>query len=369
MSEFILEINGKQYSSFTKASFRRQMLAMAADFSFTATVTSDSIKTILNDIKVQDIAKVYIDTNLVLTGSIEKMIISSDTDSHVIRVAGRDRLGNVVDSTMKRKNYDVQNFITLVKNVLSDNGFSYISVINQTNSLLTLPKTDGEAFSDISSQSIFSFLNDYAKKIGVLLYSNGDGNLVIARESSSIAAAQLIRRIGDDNNNVLSSEVDVDISKRYASIKIDSQMNDSFFSSNANKQDVTATDSEITGKRFLILQQEIPSATVSLIDEAAWHIALRKAKGSSYKCRVQDYYSLRDKGSLWQPNTLVSVDDQICQVNGMFLIDYVAFHKTINDGSITELGLVNRGSYSISKTALFGDDFGKNLIRTKPLFG
>ena len=82
-----------------------------------------------------------------------------------------------------------------------------------------------------------------------------------------------------------------------------------------------------------------------------------------YNCTVQGYYSARDKGFLWIPNTLVQVKDDRCQINGQFLIQGITYRKTLQ-GSFTDLSIVERGAFSVEPPVIAnGSKFGVDLLK------
>jgi hypothetical protein len=103
---------------------------------------------------------------------------------------------------------------------------------------------------------------------------------------------------------------------------------------------------------------------LSLNNLAKWSVNVRKAKGSRYNCKVQGFYTQRNQGALWTPNTLVQLTDDRCQVNGQFLIQGVSYSKSLQ-GTFTELSIVERGAFTVEGAPIAdGGSFAKNLIRS-----
>lgn len=372
MSDIKIEVNGVQYTGFTSAIVSRSVESMAGKFSFTTTAKADSSGTIQNDLKAQDEIKVFIGDDKFLTGKIEALKIYNDVGTHSISVSGRDKIGDLVDSSIIQKSYKIRDLKKLIERVLKDNGFSDIKVINNVKNLVPIPVTskDNDDIQTEQGETIAQFIDRYAEKLTVLIYSDEDGNLTINREGLDIAAGGLLKQFGNNNSNILSSSIDVDITDRFQFIKIYSQDNNDSHGRNAiNPELGQESDSEITSPRTKIIFQNTASQTLSLKDLAKWNVAIRRAKGSRYQCRVQNFFTSRGGGLLWNLNSLVSLKDDVCQIEGQFLIQGVSFSKT-PEGSFSDISIVNRGSFSLDYKSISkkSGDFAANLIRTTPAF-
>lgn len=382
-NKIYLEVNGVKYEGFTDISVTRSIENFANQFSFSTTVREgstqaddlgftriSSIKRIQNDLMVQDEVRVFIDDNLILTGFIEDLNISYDAGSHSISVSGRDKTGDLIDSSTQKKVYTQLDFIKLVEKILSDNGYSSIKVINNltAGSLTTLDNSDNTAntnsISPENNDSIAQFIDSIAKKVQVLVYTNKDGNLVVTREGDEEVNGSLINTANGENNNILSGNIKVSSLDRFNRLFVFAQAGNKDFTSQTVSQQGDATDSEVRTSRKKIINYNKPSLNLSLQNYAKWSINIRRAKGARYNCRVQGYYTTRENKEIWQPNTLVQIKDDLCQVNGQFLIQGVTYTKS-NQGSFTDLSIVNRGAFSVDGGLIANaSDFASNLFRS-----
>ena len=78
-----------------------------------------------------------------------------------------------------------------------------------------------------------------------------------------------------------------------------------------------------------------------------WYVNIYKSAGSVYSVATQGYYAQAVSEILWQINTLVDVEDEATRVKGQYLIEGFSFSKDIEQGSVTQLRIVNKGSYTI----------------------
>lgn len=358
MSEILIEVNGKKYQGFTNAECACGVESMARKFRFKTTAKSVS----QNDLKAQDAVKIYIDGNKFLTGKIERLRISYDATNHDIEVSGRDKIGDLIDSSIVQKEYAQRDFVSLLKAVLKDNGYSDIGIVDNVGKISRIHLEEGETVKTEKGETIAEFLDRYAQKVQVLLFSDEDGDLTISREGDQQAIGAILSQIGNSNSNVLSASIDLDMTERYRYIEIFAQSGNDSFSISSVDQSATAIDDEVIYPRRKRITQGTASKTLTLSDWAKWNVVIRKAKGSRYQCRLQDFYAAGKL--LWEMNTLAMVKDERCQIDGQFLIQGLTFTKT-NQGTFTDLSIVNRGSFSLLNQKLTNSgNFGKNLIRT-----
>ena len=376
MSDFYLEVNGLRYQGFTDVNVVKSIENLAGQFTFSTTVKdgftsatesgitflTGNLGTLQNDLKIQDEVKIYIDDTLLISGFIEDLSIAYSADSHSISIAGRDKTGDLIDSSIIQKSYSQRGFVKLIEMVLKDNGHTSISVINDVVDLSNLETN--EIIKTEKGDSIATFLDRYAKKLQVLLITNEDGDLVITREGADLGIGALISEIKGYNNNILSANISVNTSERFRYIEVYSQSSNDDYTASSVNQSAIAIDAVIRDTRRKRVTMSTATKALSLNNLAKWSVNVRKAKGSRYNCKVQGFYTQRNQGALWTPNTLVQLTDDRCQVNGQFLIQGVSYSKSLQ-GTFTELSIVERGAFTVEGAPIAdGGSFAKNLIRS-----
>lgn len=351
-----LEVDGVRYEGFTDIAVNSAIENFSSSFSFTTTVKKTKQGEIINEafIKLGQKAKVFIDKTLLITGFIEEIDKEVSPSSHSKTASGRDVGGDIIDSDIIQKSYNQRNFEKLINLVLKDNGFS-IEVINKVG-ILNLEAT--ETIKTEQGQSIFDFLDKYAKKLQVLLKIDKDGNLNIIREDNDVVKNMLINNYTADTN-ILASRLKLSTIDRFNVIEVYSQGNNKTHSKTGISQKGKAVDTQIRSTRRKILTMNTASESKSLKALAEWNIQLRKAKGSRYTCTTLGFYS--SNNTLWQPNTLVDIIDYDMEVQGTFLIQGVTFNQNLQ-GSFTNLDIVEQGSFSINKINNRGNNFADDLI-------
>lgn len=355
MSKITLEVDGIEYEGFTDIAVSSSLEGFSSSFSFSTTVKETALGVIQNDLKLQQKAKVFVEKNLIITGYIEALDISYSADSHSITVSGRDIGGDLIDSSIIQKSYSIKNFVNLINRVLLDNGFT-IKVINKVG-VLNLEPT--EVVKAEKSESVFDFLDRYAKKLQVILKIDENGDLTIIREDSDVVKNMIINNFTSDTN-ILSANLNLSTVDRFNLIQVYSQGNNKTHTKASISQKGTASDSQIRKTRRKIISMDTASQSKSLKSLAEWNVNLRRAKGSRYSCRVVGFLSSNKQ--VWKPNTLVDVIDLTAQIEGTFLIQGVEFTQSLQ-GSFTSLDIVERGAFSTLGIESFGNSFATGLIK------
>lgn len=369
-NNFFIEVNRQKLKGFQSVQVTKTLENFVDTFSIELSTQEKIINKLRvpqNLIKAGDEIRIFIDENLIFTGFSDKVSIAYNIDNHQTNIGGRSRTGDLVDSSMIRKSYSQKDFKRLVENVLTDNGYTDISVLSNTtvdqieNSTLFKKQTNTKT----STQTIFEFLDSYAQKVQVLLRTNEEGNIVLTREENGNTIGNLINTKNNPNNNIKSATIIVDNINRFRFNQVQGQGdNSSYFTSTVN-QSGESEDTLIRSPRRKISSAKSASVSDELGDLAKWETNLRRAKSLNYSCVVQGYYNDKKSTSLWQPNTLVKVLDDKCLLDGQFLIKGVIYNKAINGGSTTTLNIVNRGAFNLDPdiivAQLDSNDFASQL--------
>jgi prophage tail gpP-like protein len=352
MNKISVEVNNKLFEGFTEASISYGIESMARQFALSITTPNN----IPSPIKVQDKIVIYIDGTKQFTGYAEELDKSNSANSFTLTLQGRSLTADIIDASIKRKTYAQKDFTLLVKAVLKDNNIN-INVINSVGLL----KLDSNAISE-QGESIFEFLDRYAKKVQVLLTTDANGDLVITREGFGIMKGQLIKLYnGDGVNNIKTSSVNISTKDRYNTIEVYSNTHDkNAIAKSAIVQTAKAVDNSIRNSRRLIINQTSTSKTISLTNLANWNVNVRRAKGSRYTCQVVGFSI---QGEIFEANKKIKINDESMSVSGVFLIQSVNFRVDINNGAITELQIVEVGAFSLEGVNKFTKDkIGDDLI-------
>jgi len=345
-----LEVNGVQYFNFTSASCEIRLDSLCNRFSFTA-VAPDANPL---PFKGGEACKVIVSDETVLTGSIEVVDVDYDGSDHTITIQGRDKTADLLDSmidVIDDIRTDGLTLKSLIEKVISKLGLD-IQVIDEAN-----PEPFNSA-EDIAApekaENAFRFIERYARKRQVLLTSNGDGNIVITKNSGITAEGAVQHITGAEDNNVMSCNFSYDTTGRFNVYKISSGLNpvalneagDTDLASLVN-QSGGVFDKEIREGRQLIIISETPYSDSQCKSRSQWEADVRRARGLVYSATVPGYRVGGNEGALWNINRLYQiVDDFVGKVEPM-LCNSVAYTYDLSSGSNTNLGFVGKNAYTV----------------------
>ena len=345
-----LEVNGKQYTNFVSAACELRLDSLSSQFRFEAVAPKGQPL----PFKGGESCRVYIDNEKILTGHIEVVNVNYSADNHVITVSGRDKTGDLLDSTIDAipdLSGDGLTLKGIVEAIIKSVGLD-IKVIDEVNppaftftELVAAPEAGDPAF---------SFIEKYSKMRQVLLTSNADGDLVIASNSGITAKGAVQHIIGGVDNNVITSDFSYDTTGRYNFYKVASGMNplalnqagDTDLASVVN-QSGGVFDNDIKRKRTLVLISETPYSTTPCIDRAKWEADIRRARGLIYSAVVPEFRVGGNSGELWQINRIYQIVDDYIGKTEQMLCNSVTFTFDIDSGSNTSLGFVGQEAYTL----------------------
>lgn len=380
-----LQANGQKYDNLLSFSIKKNIEDLCGTFEITATSTDNYAD---NPIEPQSPVVIAIDDEPVVTGFVDDVEVSFSTDSHTISISGRDKTADFVDSTLDAKTFNPPiSFEELLKKLLTIVGYTVvsknkkvglglastqnqISIINNYGEIAKF--TTAEGIQLRSSESAFNLIKRCAEKRQLVLNSNGNGDIVIARigDKRSVTILQNLQGVQDSiaiNNNLKNARVNRSFQDRYHKYVIksmttqgtdagggDSIGNEAIdpLSNNATPQSGIAYDPEVRSSR---IYSAIGSSAMTASDckkRAEWEANIRKTKSFSYSCEVfgfrQNLDQVISQNPLWFPNQLVYVLDEFAGIQDELLIKSVEFVQDLSRGSITKLELVDKNAYSTS---------------------
>ena len=345
----VIEVDGIQYGNFTAASVGLRLDALTKTFGFEA--TSEGAKPL--PFVGGEQCLIFVEGEQVLSGNIEVVNASYSGRDHSISITGRDKLGDLLDSSLGADDIRAKTLKSLCERVLKEIGLK-TGVIDEVSPEPFNPAEDISA--PDPGENAFEFLQKYSRKRGVLLTSDFDANLVIAR-ASGIETGGLIQNRKDDKdgaNNVVAGEVSYDEKGRFNLYRTAAQLNVTAGAlagllaprevSNQTTKDVI--DAGIRQGRQMVLIAEAMTATEGGLDRATWEANMRRARGRAYSPELAGF--LDQEENLWAINTLPQVDDDDAAIQARMLINQITFSNSVPEGEKTVLGMVERDSYTLA---------------------
>lgn len=291
--------------------------------------------------------QLFLDGEPVITGYVDTVVPDFDAESHTIRVAGRDQTADLVDCSAVHKSGQWHNvkIDQLARDLIKPYGLK-----------LVVEADVGSAFSSFNIQegeSVFECLERAARMKALLLTSNPSGDLVITRAGKIRVEDGLIEGV-----NFKGGRGEFSWKDRYSvyTVKGQSRLGEDGDSAHAAAA-ATVKDDAITRHRPLIVLAESHSENTTLRDRAQWERNVRRGRSARASITVQGWTS--PAGSVWQPNTLVSVTSPSLWLNNAeMLVVGCTYSLDDRSGTLTELAIAKPDAFQllegVSQSRLFG---------------
>lgn len=395
MAQITVDIESRTYSGWESCEINDDLEQLGNDFTLTTNIPADSTYTIREGQAVV----IYIDGEKKLTGWVDKISISESADSSQMTVTGRDKTCDFVDSKLSNKTFTppigfvqiLTKLLTLVGyEVVSPNspakplGSNKISIINNYSKINGAIKdfSTNEGIGFNSSESAYDLIRRLADKRGLVVGTNGDGDITIDA-IGALTSGTILQRIPNDatsiSNNIISANYENSFAERYNEYKIASistnAANSSLTAADKGKTDAEKAtidpinnDSKVTytgivydneireTRKFYAVVPNLNNSQCE--DRAKWELNIRKAKGFIYTCKVAGFRQeivstfgnsyLNSLNPLWEANTMVYLVDPRYRLDRQCLIRAVKYKQSLSEGAVCELTLIDQYSYTYS---------------------
>ncbi|BBQ81684.1 hypothetical protein WP3W18E02_02130 [Klebsiella sp. WP3-W18-ESBL-02] len=342
MESVTLTVDGQAWEGWTDMSFTRSLEAIAGEFDLT--VTTQWSEAAPRVIKEGLACTISIGSETILTGYIDDFIPSYDAENVSIRVMGRDKTGDLVDSSVVHKSgqWKGVKLEALAAEIAQPYG---ITVVNETDT--------GEAFGSVvleQGETGFELLERLAKQRGVLLTSDAQGRLVITRASTQRVSVALV--LGE---NILAARGRFSWRERASEYIVKGSASAGGATWGAQPvqavggRAATVTDPTITRYRPKILVNEDNLTVGGASIRGDWYKSRMLGEANTSEVTVAGWRENGDTGALWQTNRLAEIRDPIQNLDTTWLIKSVTFTEG-DGGRITVLALVPPESLDLPET-------------------
>lgn len=331
MSNVLLAIDGQRYGGWTSIRLSRGIEQVAGRFELTVSERFDGLAK-PRPIRKGQKATVLIDGTTVMTGWVDVVAPSYDATSHALTVIGRDATGDLVDcaAICTAGVYKGRNLAQIAADLAKP---FKLPVVVHTDVGAAFPEWRIEP-----GETVIDSLDRAARYRGVLLLSDGLGNLVITQPGNGKAPMTL-----ELGKNIKRADGHSSQQQRFSEYIVKAQQagNDQLFGESAAQPSGRALDTAVGRYRPTVILAEDQANASSCKMRAEWQRTVSAARGDQVVYTVDGWAA---NGALWQPNTLVDVRDSFLDINEQRLIAQVDF--TLDEqGERTELTVVGRHAY------------------------
>lgn len=278
---------------------------------------------------------VTIDGKAVITGYVDAVDQGYDAANHTLTVSGRDKTADLVDcsATFGKGEWRNAKLDQIARDLAAPFG-----IIVRSNGDLGAPFP---SYAIEPGESAYDCLERAARQRGLLLASNGAGNLVVGQAGTGKVGTAL--RSGE---NLLSCRVRNDNAMRYSQYTVLGQRagSDQVSGAAAAQVKAQATDAGVTRFRPLVIVDEDQGDIASFQRRAKWEASVRAARALTYTTLVQGW---THASGLWETNTLVQVYDPVLRLARELLVRDADYALDPSVGQVTQLVLTPAEAYSI----------------------
>jgi len=354
--EITLLVGGRKYSGWESARVTRSMESISGSF---ALAVSERWAGQDQSWPIREGDEVTVQVNGVplVTGHLDDRDPEFDANSGSISITGRDKTGDLVDSSVLLDHWSFKNFspLDLAKQICRPFG---ISVRLQDG--LILPATSLSKKLDIDpGDKAATALEHVCRAAAVLPMSDGVGGLVLVRSSTARCKTELVQ-----GKNILSGKARFSHANRFHRYLVLGQHkgNDDFSGEDSAAVKGEATDPNVRSSRVLVIRPEGNLTRAQAQKRAEWEAAHRAARGDAVSVKVQGW--THSTGALWPINEVTRVRSARLGINGDMLISQATYSADRIGGRVTELELRRPGAFQPQPSvASEGDGLWKEIRR------
>lgn len=332
MADVTLQVNGLNYAGWETARITLGMEQIAGEFELSVSERwggQDAMWPIFPG----DECRIFLGKIPVITGYVDDAAPEYDKASHNVRITGRDKTGDLVDCSAIHKSGEWLG--VPLERICSDLCAPFGIGVK------TLAPTGArfKKFAIQECETVFEALDRAARMRGILLMSDGLGNLLLTRAGSEISPVALVK--GQNIEKLSGTFSNKDRHSIYI-IKGQNPGSDDTTTAHHAQTKASCTDANITRYRPLIVFADQGTGS-TYRDRAIWERNIRAGRGSRAVYTVTGW----ECGSgIWRPNRMVKIQDDFLHAPPELIIPKVVFHLDEN-GSRTELEVCRKEAFEL----------------------
>ncbi|XQE65766.1 phage baseplate assembly protein [Pseudomonas sp. P3C3] len=302
MSEVMLIVDGKDWGGWKGYRINLGMQQLAGRFDLTLTERWAGQAT-AREIPEGAPCTLHYDGELLITGHVDRVGPTYNSQDHSISVSGRDKTADLVDCSAPATQWIGRGLADVARELCAPFGINVIDLAGANAPFRSLKPNDGE--------TVFEMLDQAARIRGVLLITDGKGNLVITRAGQARAKDDLV--LGRNINTGAPNRDLTDVYSHYT-LKGQSQGSDDWYGEQAAAVLATAVDKRIKRYRPLTLIADGPLDPAAARQRVTWERNVRWGRSQAISYTLIGHR--QSNGELWRHNTLATVFDDYSYLRG-----------------------------------------------------
>ena len=352
MSDIVLAIDGINHTGWKSIAVTLSIESLSGAFQLTMTDKWNNPSGLGSapQIKPGDKCTLSINGEVLITGYIDAINLSYDANSHSIRVAGRDKVGDLIDCSVigqsQYKNLKIDEIITRISAPFG------VSVSAKVDTGPIVP-----VFNVEQGSSAFECVQKLCKMRRCLALSDSKGGIVITRSGDEMLATPLI-----EGQNILSATGDYDFTARFSEYlcKGQRQGTDNLDAKAIAENFAVVKDANIDRYRPILYIAEGQANEKDCRERAQFEASIAQGKSRRYRIVVAGWTGA--DGKLWTANSMVQLTSPLLGVADSLLIVSCLF-RLDDGGELTELELTSREAYLTFEGDIEKGKEGKGVIK------
>ncbi len=274
------------------------------------------------------------DGEVLVTGYLDTVMPTYNAQDHSLGVSGRDKTADLVDCSAPPTQWIGRTLAAVAAELVAPFGIKVIDQAGASTPFRSLKPNDGE--------SVFEVLDQAARIRGVLLVTDGRGNLLITRAGRERAGDRL--QLG---SNILQASGNSDLREVFSTYSLKGQQPGDDWGSGEASAAVIAktTDKRIQRHRPLTLIADSPLDAAGARERVTWERNVRWGRSQSITYTVQGHRQA--SGALWRPNLLVPVYDAYQFLDGQDRLITDVTYILDEQGERCELTVMPREAFDL----------------------
>jgi len=334
-NEIVLKVEGKVFTGWKRVMVEKSLFQITGAFGLATTARfPDSFDKY--EFALGDACTVEINGQTIITGYVEDIPISYDSNSHEIQVGGRDKTGDLVDCSFVESpnKWDGQTIGKIIRVLCAP--FDIDIVIDDSVAAETNTKTADNTFKVNEGETIFDSILRLCKDTGILFVSYGDGKLVLTRAGTTHTYDTL-----ELGKNVKLGNIEQSNKDRFKTYIIKGQGlgKDKKTTRDSSEPVGRVVDNVIERYRPIVIFAQGLTTKGICLKRAGWERSNREGTSRMLEYEVQGW--TQSNGVVWPLNSLARVKDSFLGIDGTLLIAAVIFSLDDSSGKITKLVMVD----------------------------
>ncbi len=286
--------------------------------------------------------EVYLGDDKVLTGYIDANQFSIASRQHDVRMVGRGKCQDLIDCSAEwnTSQYRETTLLDMAQKLAEPYG---IKVYSETNSDHVFPQ-----FNIMIGETPYDLIERVSRYLGVLVYEDADGKLVISDVGTEVADGGAIQ-----GKNVQSASLTLSMHQRYSEYDVYLNSFDSLkdLAPGSNRQAQAKDDGVKRNRKLYVISEQGNNIGDFPQRRAYWERARRIGRSCVLRVTVDSW---RDAGGdLWEPNTLLRADIPAIKASNLtWIIGEVTYRRDGGAGTTASLTLMPREAFLPQPTNL-----------------